>query len=75
MGAHPGGRLPGHRLLAGVRQFKGHENSNLLLDACVKDSREKGKKGLSFYPPQKSWDFCPTRSSCAIAVTGIAQVA
>ena len=26
-------------------QFKGHGYSNLLLDACIKDSKEKGKKG------------------------------
>ena len=27
-------------------QFKGHGYSNLLLDACIGDSKAKGKKGL-----------------------------
>ena len=27
-------------------QFKGHGYSNLLLNACIEDSKEKGKKGL-----------------------------
>ena len=26
-------------------QYKGQGNSNLLLEACIKDSKEKGKKG------------------------------
>ena len=27
-------------------QFKGHGYSNLLLEECIRDSREKGKKGV-----------------------------
>ena len=31
-------------------QFKGHGYSNLLLDKCIEDSKEKGKKGLEKNP-------------------------
>ena len=36
-------------------QLKGHGYSSLLLDECIKDSKEKGKKGLCILssPPQK----------------------
>ena len=37
-------------------QFKGHGHSNLLLDQCIKDSKAKEKRGLSFYPPKRKWD-------------------
>ncbi len=38
-------------------QFKGQGNSNLLLDACIKDSREKGKKGLCVLSSAKKKPF------------------
>lgn len=38
-------------------QFKGHGNSNLLLDACIKDSKEKGKKGLVVLSSEKKRPF------------------
>ena len=38
-------------------QFKGHGYSNLLLDACIKDSNEKGKKGLVILSSKKKMGF------------------
>ena len=38
-------------------QFKGHGYSNLLLDACMEDSRAKGKKGLVVLSSQKKLGF------------------
>ncbi|WP_317311527.1 YoaP domain-containing protein [Clostridium thermobutyricum] len=38
-------------LVAG--QYKGKGNSNLLLDECIKDSKEKGKKGLVILSSKK----------------------
>lgn len=38
-------------------QFKGHGYSNLLLDACIKDSKEKGKKGLVILSSKKKKGF------------------
>ena len=38
-------------------QFKGHGYSNLLLNACIKDSREKGKKGLAGLSSTKKMGF------------------
>lgn len=38
-------------------QFKGKGNSNLLLDACIKDSKAKGKKGLVILSSQKKMPF------------------
>ena len=38
-------------------QFKGHGYSNLLLDACVRDSKEKGKKGLVILSSKKKKGF------------------
>lgn len=38
-------------------QFKGHGYSNLLLNECIKDSREKGKKGLVCLSSQKKMGF------------------
>lgn len=38
-------------------QFKGHGYSNLLLDECTKDSREKGKKGLVILSSKKKMGF------------------
>lgn len=38
-------------------QFKGHGYSNLLLDACIRDSREKGKKGLVILSSKKKMGF------------------
>ncbi len=38
-------------------QFKGHGYSNLLLDACIKDSKEKGKKGLVILSSKKKMGF------------------
>ncbi len=38
-------------------QFKGQGNSNLLLDECIRDSREKGKKGLVILSSDKKRTF------------------
>ena len=38
-------------------QFKGHGYANLLLDACIADSKEKGKKGLVILSSQKKMGF------------------
>ncbi len=38
-------------------QFKGHGYSNLLLDACIEDSKEKGKKGLVILSSKKKRGF------------------
>ncbi len=38
-------------------QFKGHGYSNLLLNACIKDSKEKGKKGLVILSSKKKMGF------------------
>ena len=38
-------------------QLKGQGNSNLLLDECIKDSREKGKKGLCILSSKKKMPF------------------
>lgn len=38
-------------------QFKGHGYSNLLLDECIKDSKEKGKKGLVILSSAKKQGF------------------
>ena len=38
-------------------QFKGQCYSNLLLDECIKDSREKGKKGLCVLSSKKKMPF------------------
>ena len=38
-------------------QFKGHGYSNLLLDACIEDSKEKGKKGLVILSSKKKLGF------------------
>lgn len=38
-------------------QFKGHGYSNLLLEECIKDSKEKGKKGLVILSSQKKMGF------------------
>lgn len=38
-------------------QFKGHGYSNLLLEECIKDSREKGKKGLVALSSRKKMGF------------------
>ena len=38
-------------------QFKGQGNSNLLLDECIKDSREKGKKGMCILSSKKKTPF------------------
>lgn len=38
-------------------QFKGHGYSNLLLAECIKDSKEKGKKGLVILSSQKKMGF------------------
>jgi len=38
-------------------KFKGQGNSNLLLDECIKDSREKGKKGLCVLSSKKKMPF------------------
>ena len=37
--------------------FKGHGYSNDLLDACIKDSKEKGKKGLCVLSSEKKKPF------------------
>ena len=38
-------------------QFKGHGYSNLLLDACIEDSKAKGKKGLVILSSRKKMGF------------------
>ena len=38
-------------------QFKGHGYSSQLLDECIKDSREKGKKGLVILSSQKKLPY------------------
>lgn len=38
-------------------QFKGHGYSNLLLDACIKDSKAKGKNGLVILSSKKKRGF------------------
>ena len=38
-------------------QFKGHGYSNRLLDACIEDSKEKGKKGLVILSSKKKRGF------------------
>ena len=38
-------------------QFKGHGYSNLLLDSCIEDSKEKGKKGLVVLSSKKKAGF------------------
>lgn len=38
-------------------RFKGHGYSNLLLDQCVEDSKEKGKKGLVVLSSKKKMGF------------------
>ena len=38
-------------------QFKGHGYSNLLLDACIEDSRAKGKRGLAILSSKKKMGF------------------
>lgn len=38
-------------------QFKGHGYSNLLLDACIEDSKAKGKRGLVVLSSQKKLGF------------------
>ena len=44
-------------------QFKGHGYSNLLLDACIKDSKEKGKKGLVILSSKKKMNLRLKQSS------------
>jgi hypothetical protein len=38
-------------------QFKGHGNSNLLLDECIRDSKEKNKRGLCIVSSDKKRPF------------------
>ena len=38
-------------------QFKGQGNSNLLLEECIKDSKENGKKGLCVLSSKKKMPF------------------
>ncbi len=38
-------------------QYKGQGNANLLLSACIEDSREKGKKGLAVLSSPKKMPF------------------
>jgi ribosomal protein S18 acetylase RimI-like enzyme len=38
-------------------QFKGHGYSNLLLEECIKDSKEKGKKGLCVLSSNKKMPY------------------
>ncbi len=38
-------------------QFKGHGYSNLLLEECIRDSREKGRKGLVILSAKKKMGF------------------
>ena len=42
-------------------QFKGHGYSNLLMDACIRDSKEKGKKGLVILSSKKKMGFLSDR--------------
>ena len=47
-------------------QFKGHGYSNQLLDECIGDSKEKGKKALPYCLPKRRRAFCPTQNICNI---------
>lgn len=38
-------------------QFKGHGYSNLLLEECIRDSKEKGKKGLAILSAKKKMGY------------------
>lgn len=38
-------------------QFKGHGYADLLLEACIEDSRQKGKKGLAVLSSEKKMGF------------------
>jgi ribosomal protein S18 acetylase RimI-like enzyme len=38
-------------------QYKGHGYANLLLNECIKDSREKGKKGICIISSKKKMPF------------------
>ena len=38
-------------------QFKGHGYSNLLLEECIRESKEKGKKGLVALSSKKKMGF------------------
>lgn len=38
-------------------QFKGHGNANLLLDECIRDSKEKGRRGLCVLSSAKKMAF------------------
>ena len=38
-------------------QFKGHGYSTLLLDECIRDSKEKGKKGLVILSSKKKMGY------------------
>ena len=38
-------------------QFKGHGYSSLLLEACIRDAKEKGRKGLTIVSSQKKQGF------------------
>ena len=42
-------------------QFKGHGYSNLLLDACIRDSKAQGKKGLVILSSKKKMGFLSDR--------------
>lgn len=45
-------------------RFKGQGNSNLLLDECIKDCKEKGKKDLLFYHQKRKSLFSPIHNFC-----------
>lgn len=38
-------------------QFKGHGNSNILLEECIRDSKEKGRQGLVVLSSKKKMPF------------------
>ena len=46
--------------------FKGHGYGADLLDACMEDSKNKGKKGCVYYLPKRKNHFCQIQNSCGI---------
>lgn len=46
--------------------FKGHGYGADLLDACMEDSKSKGKKGLCILSSEKKNHFCQIQNSCSI---------
>lgn len=47
-------------------QFKGHGYSNTLLNECIRDSKEQGKKVWWCCPQKRRWASFPTQNTCSI---------